>query len=117
MPVGLFLVLVVVVVLVLVIEKIELVKPVAKRIEDDMPARGVSPAKYLQFLTTCCQKNALKGLMQIKEIEMRGLKILFLLLLMNIATVASYADEETAAEDKKLKDEFEFSLVHTTGNT
>jgi hypothetical protein len=43
MPIGLFLVLVVV--LVLVIEKIELVKPVAKRIEDedeneaDIPAR------------------------------------------------------------------------------
>jgi putative salt-induced outer membrane protein len=55
--------------------------------------------------------------MQIKEIEMRGLKILFLLFFMSIATVASYADEETAAEDKKLKDEFEFSLVHTTGNT
>jgi hypothetical protein len=33
MPIGLFLV------LVLVIEKIELVKPVAKRIEDDIPAR------------------------------------------------------------------------------
>jgi hypothetical protein len=41
MPIGLFFVLVLVVVLVLVIEKIELVKPVAKRIEDedDIPAR------------------------------------------------------------------------------
>ena len=63
MPIGLFLV---VVVLVLVIEKIELVKPVAKRIEDDndddIPARGVSPAKYLQFLTICCQKKRTKSL-------------------------------------------------------
>ncbi len=48
---------------------------------------------------------------------MRGLKILFLLFFMSTATVASYADEETAAKDKKLKDEFEFSLVNTTGNT
>ena len=35
MPIGLFLVLVVI----LVLEKIELVEPVAKRIEDDIPAR------------------------------------------------------------------------------
>ncbi len=41
MPIGLFFVLVLVVVLLLVIEKIELVKPVAKQIEDedDIPAR------------------------------------------------------------------------------
>jgi hypothetical protein len=45
MPIGLFFVLVVVLVLVLVIEKIKLVKPFVKRIEDkdenedDIPAR------------------------------------------------------------------------------
>ena len=63
MPIGLFLVLVVV--LVLVIEKIELVKPVTKRIEDedenDIPGRRVSPAQYHQSLTTCCQIKATKG--------------------------------------------------------
>jgi hypothetical protein len=61
MPIGLFFVLVVI--LVLVLEKIELVKPVAKRIEneDDIRARRVSPAQYHQFLTTCCQKNPAKG--------------------------------------------------------
>jgi hypothetical protein len=54
MSIRMFLVLVVVlvVVLVLVIEKIELVKSGANRIEDDIPARGVSPAQYTQFLTT-----------------------------------------------------------------
>jgi putative salt-induced outer membrane protein YdiY len=36
---------------------------------------------------------------------------------MSTATIASYADEETAAKEKKLKDKFEFSLVNTTGNT
>jgi hypothetical protein len=52
--------LVLVVVLVLVIEKIELVKPGANRIEDenedenedDIPARCVSAAEFTQFLTT-----------------------------------------------------------------
>jgi len=49
MPIRTFLV----VVLVLVIEKIKLVKPGANRIEDededDIPARGVSPARHTQF--------------------------------------------------------------------
>jgi putative salt-induced outer membrane protein len=48
---------------------------------------------------------------------MRGLKILFLLLVMSTIAVASYAEEETEVKDKKLKDEFEFALVNTTGNT
>jgi len=43
MPIGLFLVLVVV--LVLVIEKIELVKPVAKQIEDDDENEDDIPAR------------------------------------------------------------------------
>jgi hypothetical protein len=43
MPIGLFLVLVVV--LVLVIEKIELVKPVTKRIEDDDENEDDIPAR------------------------------------------------------------------------
>jgi hypothetical protein len=30
--------------------------------EDDRPACGVSQAQYLQFLTTCCQIKATKGL-------------------------------------------------------
>ena len=69
MPIRLFLVLVVV--LVLVIEKIELVKPGANRIEDEnedenedddgIPARRVSPVQYTQFLTTCCQNNPIRA--------------------------------------------------------
>ena len=48
---------------------------------------------------------------------MRGLKVLFLLIFITAATISSYADEETPAKEKKLKDEFEFALINTTGNT
>ena len=48
--------------------KIEFVKPVAKRIEDedenedDIPERCVSSAQYLPFLITCCRNKPDKGL-------------------------------------------------------
>jgi hypothetical protein len=44
------------------------VKPSAKRVEDedenedDIPVRCFSSAQYLHYLTTCCQIEALKGL-------------------------------------------------------
>jgi len=50
---------------------VELVKLSAKRIEDenedDIPARCVCPVQYLQFLTTCCQIKATKGLVVISN--------------------------------------------------
>ncbi|MBW1717864.1 MAG: hypothetical protein JRJ77_19075 [Deltaproteobacteria bacterium] len=48
---------------------------------------------------------------------MRGIKVLILLLAITTVVIESYAEEKNPAEEKKWKDEAEFSFVNTSGNT
>lgn len=52
-----------------------------------------------------------------RGLEVRGIKVLILLLVITTAVIKSYAEEKSPAEEKKWKDEAEFSFVNTSGNT